>query len=600
MLDNNREALKNVYPDLLNYLEGISSNHFEIKETRTGQLTASLNGRWLHSKYNPEREAVKTVEEEGKRDLYIIGGLGLGYIPEALIKRQNTTPIVIFEPSVELFYETLLYRDISSLIYSSSVYLLLGQTAESIKDYFKPEKIRSIGYFPLNNRVLEDSKVFNALENNIKLYLSRLTINRNTLLKFGELWVKNQCKNLPLMTYQGDISQIFNKFSGIPGLIVAAGPSLELIIPHLKELKERCLLLCVDTALKSLLDEGIEPDIVMSIDAQYWNARHLEGIECNKTILIADSAIQPAALRSFKERVFFTHSTFPLGLYFEKERAPFPRIASGGSVSTNIWDFAQKLGCRDLYFIGQDLGYPGNITHYKNSYFEKRMLNTSTRLNPLETSSFRYIYDGYPVIAESNLGYNILSDSRMKVYREWFKEMTPNATTTTYNLSPNGCRISGMDFREVDELLQSEIVRERVESILSTLNTSERNYYNSNILSAAIEFKNDLENLKSYSEEALNLTDLIERKYNRKDDFQQELYTLTKIDNKIVGFSSSVTLSFIIQHFIEQISRSEGLSPIDALKISRELYNKICKTCDLHTKHLNYSIIELQKHTTLL
>lgn len=600
MLDNNREALSEIYPDLLDYLKEIKSSKLEIKETKTGDLTACFNGRWIHSKFNPQREADKIVQGEGVRDLYIVGGIGLGYLPESVVSHYDNKPIVIYEPSAELFYEVLQHRDISALIRNCNIYLLIGHSPESIKDYLIPAKIRSIGYFPLTNRIKEDKVIFMELEKSIKLYLSRLTINKNTLQKFGELWVKNQCKNLPIMGYRGDISDIFGKFQGIPAVIIAAGPSLELLMPYLDRVRERCLLLCVDTALKSILEEGIEPDIVMSIDAQYWNARHLEGIKCKKTILIADSSIQPAAIRAFDNRVYFTHSTFPLGLYFEKERAPFPKIASGGSVSTNIWDFTQKLGCSEVYFIGQDLGYPGNITHYKNSYFEKRMLNTSTRLTPLESFSFRYIYDGYPIKTESNSGDEIISDSRMKVYTEWFQEMVKSATTPTYNLSPKGCKLPGMEFRNVRTLLDYTSKRLQIDNILEELHYSDRFYYIPNILKAALDFQNDLDQLSHYSHQAEKLTEEIEERFHKKEPVDVYLEELTKKDNIIVGFSSSTTLSFIIQHFIDQISRSEGLSPIDALKISRELYKKIGNTCELHKKHLNNSIKEMQKQASLM
>ncbi len=326
------------------------------------------------------------------------------------------------------------------------------------------------------------------------------------------------------MGYKGDISRVFNKFNNIPGIIISAGPSMELIIPHLKKIRDSFVILTVDTAIKSLIDEGIEPDFVMSIDSQYWNARHLEGLKTEKTLLIADSSIQPSALRSFEDRVYFTRSTFPLGQYFEEQREPFPKIASGGSVSTNIWDFALKLGLKEIYFIGQDLGFPGGITHYKNSYFEKNMLINSMKLNPLENQSFHYIYDGYPTSVISNSNKTIISDKRMAIYIDWFEEkLKLNNITNCYNLSPNGCKIDGMPYKDVESILNYTACRDSINLILSNLKTRENHYYLQSILNAAMEFKDKLSEVISLGDDAIKLCELIELDYKSRNNIQDNL-----------------------------------------------------------------------------
>ena len=490
-----------------------------------------------------------------------------------------------------MFLNCLQARNLSHVLLSDSLYLIIGEPVESLKDFLNPRSVKKITYLPLLNRTKLDKKKFDELQENIRLYQARVEINKNTLLKFGKLWVKNQTKNLPHMTYSNDISRVFGKFKNIPGIIVSAGPSMEIVIPYIKKLKESFLILAVDTAVKSLIEEGIEPDFVMSIDAQYWNAKHLDGVITEKTILVADSSIQPSALRGFKNRIYFTKSTFPVGKYFEEKRAPFPKIASGGSVSTNIWDFALQLGLRELYFIGQDLGFPGFITHYKNSYFEKNMLICSNRHNPIETQSFNYIYSGFPTLVTSNSGKTIVSDKRMSIYIDWFKEkLKLNSINNCFNLSPNGCKIEGMPFRDINSLSGFPVIRQDITKILSLLDNRDNNKYLPTILKAALDFRIKLQEVVDLAKKALDLCKSIEYSYKKRLEINSLLDELTTLDRELVTLNHSATLSFIIEPFIHDVSQNDSETALEALLISKELYSKIIFTGSLHQKYLEQSI----------
>lgn len=562
-----------------------------IEPSKSGDPTALLNGIYLHSRHNPVREASKLSKQISDTDLIVLGGLGLGYLCQEISRLYPDRIIVISEPSKELLYKALTSRDLTDIILNPNIYFLVNEDPEAINSFLIPQKVKKIEYIPLLPRTNYSKKYFSALEYTINTYLERMEINKRTLIKFGKLWVKNQTKNLPQMGYKTDLASIFNKFNNIPGIIISAGPSMELIIPHLKVLKERFLILSVDTALKSLIEEGIEPDFVMSIDSQYWNSLHLTGVRTKKSILIADSSVPPSIIRSFGNRVYFTHSAFPMGKYFESHRKPFPKVASGGSVSTNLWDFAHKLGLSEVFFIGQDLGFPGNITHYKNSYFEKNMLIKSDRSNPVESQSFKYIYSGYPCLVKSNSSNLILSDKRMKIYIKWFNEkLQYDSYKNSYNLSPEGCRLEGMEYRDIKQLINYSICRDSINANLLKLNKVDEKYYLNNILEASYSFKNDLEQIRNLSGEAADLCNTIELLYNSRMDINKELSRLNTVDDQIIKTNQKERLSFIIEPFISEIAESEEKNPFDALKKSQLIYEKLLSASILHLKYLDHSI----------
>jgi hypothetical protein len=73
-------------------------------------------GLLLHSRYNPVREAElwATKEDlEGKRHA-VLFGLGCGYHAEALLRRDPDLNLYIYEPDLQVFLDTLPYRDWTS------------------------------------------------------------------------------------------------------------------------------------------------------------------------------------------------------------------------------------------------------------------------------------------------------------------------------------------------------------------------------------------------------------------------------------------------------------------------------------------------------
>src|SRR3546814_14053336 len=72
-------------------------------------------------------------------------------------------------------------------------------------------------------------------------------------------------------------AELFGTLNGREVFVIATGPSLEQHFERLRGLNsqaERPLLICVDTAYRPLITQGIRPDIVVSID-QRISARHL-------------------------------------------------------------------------------------------------------------------------------------------------------------------------------------------------------------------------------------------------------------------------------------------------------------------------------------
>ena len=147
---------------------------------------------------------------------------------------------------------------------------------------------------------------------------------------------------------------------GLPALVIAGGPSLDSLAPSLAALRERMVLVSVNTPLRACRERGVEPDFTVVVDPQFWASRSLDWTLAQDGVLVAEPSACPRIFRRETERFFLCSSLFPLGETLEAAVGEKGRLGAGGSVSTSAWDLARLLGARPLYAAGLDLGFPGH------------------------------------------------------------------------------------------------------------------------------------------------------------------------------------------------------------------------------------------------
>jgi hypothetical protein len=139
-------------------------------------------------------------------------------------------------------------------------------------------------------------------------------VNVATKKKFGKRWIRNLNRNMAAIRDLPGVSRFEGLAAGddpLPVFLAAAGPGLDGIGSLLPEIYKRCIVVAVDTSLRFLLRNNIEPDFVVVVDPQFWNSCHLNRCESSRTRLIAESAVYPPVLRlPFKES-YLCGSLFP-------------------------------------------------------------------------------------------------------------------------------------------------------------------------------------------------------------------------------------------------------------------------------------------------
>ena len=240
--------------------------------------------------------------------------------------------------------------------------------------------------------------------------------------------------------------------------------SLDVIAPWLAELRDRMLVVSVNTPLRACRERGVEPDFTAVVDPQYWASRSLDWTLACNGVLVAEPSACPRNFRKKEEKFFLCSSLFPLGETLEAAVGEKGKLGAGGSVSTSAWDLARLLGARPLYAAGLDLGFPGMRTHCRGAYPEGMWLSASDRCSPLETASFRSLRDIGLFPALSAGGGSTPTDRRMLLYKWWFEnQLRIHPQLLSYTLSTEGIAIEGMPYAPLEDALALPVVRPEID-----------------------------------------------------------------------------------------------------------------------------------------
>ncbi len=586
----NREILERRFPGIESRLdapEAAVPDDFESVETPDGGISFKSGGSWFHSSRAPLREASRLIESTVPADCpyCLFYGFGLAWQLDEFVKAHPGVPFAVIEPDTGLFNAALDLRDLSALFTNPDFSLALASPVEALPALFDTIRTSRIQTCMLRSSVNSNREYFDRAEGVIRDYLARKEINSHTLNRFSRLWVSNICRNLPLSAQFPGVSAFSGRFEGIPALLLAAGPTLTSLLPHLGKLKERMLLVCVDTALKACLRTGIEPDILVLTDPQYWNSRHLDRCHSPSSILISDLSTYPPALRGEWSKAFFCSTPFPLGEFFESRTEVKGKLKSGGSVATAAWDFIRQSGVDEVYCAGLDLAFPKGETHYRGSTFEERLHSFSTRTAGIETSSWLALMGGNPYWTRNLKGEPVLTDQRMKIYIHWFSEqMGLFSDVKTHQLSQSGAAIKGMLWSDPEALLDLPPVRGKIDGILDEIRQIPCRTSPEELRAAGEELEKELDELIGLCSTASSLTrQLMEQSGT---DGSGILERLNSIDSAILNRESREIAGFILAPILEEHMNRKATGSKEVLENSLSLYSELEKSLKFHRQKI--------------
>jgi len=613
--EKNSEILRLQYPGLLEELssqtDALAPEDIKIETAASGELSLCVKGIYVHSQRDPVREGQRLVQAAASAENapVIILGFGLGYAAQAAAELGQI--IIIAEKYGSLLRKAFELRDFSDFLCKNRIIFVIGGSGDGIINALAAagelaDRESSGGGKPcvIRNRALADldREWYGAAEEKIRTWSMKDEVNAATLKRFGKRWVRNFSRNMGAIRDYPGISRLEklaaksgadNMSSDIPVFLAAAGPSLDKTTPLLRDIYRRCIIVAVDTNLRFFLKNGCPPDFVLTVDPQFWNSRHLDRCICEKTALIAESAVYPPVLNLPFKRIFLCGSLFPFGTFIEKQVDPKGRLGAGGSVATTAWDFARNLGGRDIWIAGLDLAFPALKTHFRGARFEENSNSNSSRFKPVETWVVRALRDGFPFKAPCASGGQVLTDRRLSLYAAWFEsQFSKYPQINNFGIFQEGLAITGLKSADVQSFLalpeRREEIDKRLESAFSKIdaefkNPEEMRKRTERYENAVCILIRGLENIKNASEEGETIArQAIKRELNSSQQ-NKVMKDLDEITRRITDSDVKEVAGFLFP----SVEDEKDANPFRAyVKTSHKLFSSLSQVLAFNLEYL--------------
>ncbi|MBN1916582.1 MAG: motility associated factor glycosyltransferase family protein [Verrucomicrobia bacterium] len=341
-------------------------------------LAVAVPGRGtmlLHSARDPIAEARRLASkyEEARTENAVLLGLGLGHHVLAYLEREHDRDFtLIVEPHLDRFRCCLEQTDFSQAIERHKLWFAVGLAPLDVFKMLRAEECslvqNGIKAFKHPASIALDQAYYAELIARLQDAVHYAVVNNNSREKSWRAYAANMAHNVPAAMSLPGVNRLFRTFDGVPAIIVSAGPSLSKNVHELVHAKGRAVLIAVDTALRVLLDHGVQPDLVVSIDFASHNLRYFDGLDTSSLRLVVDSEVYPPILDRFEGRRFYAEiANKTASRWFSNAIGPHGGLDKGLSVAHTAFQLALEMGCWPVALIGQDLAYTGDLSHAKGT-----------------------------------------------------------------------------------------------------------------------------------------------------------------------------------------------------------------------------------------
>ena len=423
-----------------------------VTASKSGLPTAIAGGRYIHSAYDPEKEAQRFSLQAGRfppGSVVLLLGEALGYLSRKLLSDN---------PGIRLL-----------AVYCSAYFYdnrPAGEPQEN--EAWKPDGPERFAAFLSRNicdldfpalRVVEWEPaadtfplLFSRLREDVSRFGRQVNGSILTTAMFGKKWITNTLRNF-LAIDQGLVPR---RLAG-PVCVAASGPGLEEALPFLRRHRQAFTLMALPSSLDFLRRSGIEPEGLIMTDPGVYTGLHFRGASRRRTLL-PDRSIKLcmplSAYAGVRGKGFtfclFHQGTLPEAALLRELGQVLPYIPSNGTVSGTAVQIALSLGDGPVILLGMDMAARGIEEHSRPNAFDEFYTEKDCRLKPEEGLRALRMYDMYP----DRLAGAWRTSPSLRTYTGWFSSMAEAWKGRVFRISPSpvdtGCVSS---YAEAEKLL---------------------------------------------------------------------------------------------------------------------------------------------------
>lgn len=486
----NLAALYRRDPDLAARVDAFPFSKLPVFEpTRDGNWTlraAAATGpaTYLHSRYAPldearrltrpdEADSIATVSEEGAiaGHTFILQGIGLGYHLLALEERRPRPTLIVAEPDVAMVKAALCTADLSDSLDSNRLTIVTRCDRGSVHERLgRMQADLMLGTRFITPPAASVAPGFHQQFRAALLdFVSATRMQMLTLLRTSRVTFENVAMNLPSYFRGPGVEVLKDRAAGYPAILVAAGPSLARNLEQLGPLRDRAVIISVQTIFKLLLSAGVAPHFVTSLDFHGVSAEFFRGA----------GAVEGCALVAEPKATWLVPDGFPGPRHILRHRyhdvllrdanPPRGTLRPGSTVAHLAFYLAEHLGCDPIIMVGQDLSFTDGLFYLPGSPIEDIWAPELGRFQTLEMKQWERIVRNRPILRRVRAagGGEVYTDDLLFTYAEQFQRDFAASRARIIQASEGGLVLEGAESMPLREVAQRYCSRELPRDLFS-------------------------------------------------------------------------------------------------------------------------------------
>jgi hypothetical protein len=418
---------------------------------------------FLHSRHDPRREAkqlVDTLEIHGQVVFYLCG-FGLGYHLDELLEKASSEAIFcVFEPDLLLLRTALEARDLTKILESRRVMFFTQPDKADLFTRLTPHTaMASLGTVSVLHPPSQqlNPEFHQQFQTWVAEFAAFGRTSMNTLVLNGRCTAENIARNLGWYVATPSLSRLRDRHKGKPAIVVSAGPSLRKNKHLLKDASDRAVIVAVQTTLQPLLEMGVEPHFVTSLDYHEICTRFFEKLPSTlRTELVAEPKASNAIFSMYPGPISILGNEYADGLLREmkldKERLP-----SGATVAHLAYYLAEHLGCDPIIFVGQDLGFSDGLCYAPGTSYEDVWRPELGRFCSVEMKQWEQIVRERFILRRISdyEGQSMYTEERLFTYLQQFERDFANSKAKIIDASEGGAAKRGATPMKLADALET-------------------------------------------------------------------------------------------------------------------------------------------------
>lgn len=473
IFQKNLDALKKQKSTLATKIESIDIDprRYRLVETQSGrpnlEILSSNAPVSLYSQYDPLRESARQIDALPADCIFtpVLLGAGLGYRLRCLYdkRRDHFFDCALVERDPAMFHLAMQVTPLHDILADARFHLQIGEswddwnaTVHALTPGIMSSQLQVIPHPPSQSLAPHFyQQAVNLLEARIQMAQAEFDL----MISKGALIQQNLWGNLLPSINAVGVNHLSDCLKGKPVVVVAAGPSLDHNVHHLAQAQSKCVIICVDTALRTLRANKISPHIVVSNDPTELNVRHFEGAEFDaNTVLAYDPELYAPITRSWPgRRLLMNLEKTAFTRWMERAVASFGYVPKGVSVGNAAFFLARALGADPIIFVGLDLAFDpnGGRTHTQGSalHREHQPIKEGASRAELGPRAESGAMQETIVWVDGVDGRPVPTSQIMSIYLRQFAEEIARSSARVIDATEGGALIAGTQLRPLKETL---------------------------------------------------------------------------------------------------------------------------------------------------